>query len=373
LISGSTIDKFEKQFSTYINTKYAISVPSGRLGLYLILKALGIENNDEVIISSYNSPIIPNMLRFMEFKPIFVDIKSDTFNINTKLIERKISKKTRAIIVLHTEGQPCELDEIIKLSRKYNLYVIEDCAHSIGSEYKNRKVGSIGDVGFFSFGIGKFINTLGGGIVVTNNKKIAHRIRKLMILFNKPKEFDLIKKFCFVNIISFFMDPIIFGVFIYPFLIFFSIFNVDIIFRFFEDKGTTKIKPENFIKFSNFQAILGLNQLKEIETHLKKQIDNANFFIKNINQKKVKFQKSISNINSFYLHFTVLHKNRNKMIKQLLQRGIDAQISWMNNCSSKNECPISDSISKQAFYIPIYHTLTKKQVKYIADILNNVR
>lgn len=372
LISGSMIDQFEKQFSAYIGTKYAIAVSSGRIGLYIILKTLGIKRGDEIILSSYNSIIIKNIIKSTNAMPVFVDIKPDTLNMDTKLIKEKITKRTKAIIALHTEGQPCELDKIINIARKYRLFLIEDCAHSLGSLYQNKMTGSIGDFGFFSFGIGKIINTLGGGIIVTKNKKFADNMRRFINSYNKPNEFILIKKLILTNLLSFLTNPVIFNILLYPVLIIFNLFGKDIIYSFFEDIGMTRINQKNLVKFSNFQALLGLKQLKNLNTCLKKQRYNVGIFFKNINYKKFKFQKSIPNSKSSYLHFTLLSNNRFKLIRNLLWRGIDTQASWMRSCSTKDECPTSDMISEQAIYIPIYSTLTEKDIKHVAHILNNV-
>jgi len=371
LVSGRTVAEFEKEFSSYIGTKYAITVPSGRIGLYFILKGMGLKSGDEVILPSYNSPIVLNILRSVNVKPIFVDVEQDTLNINTKQFSKKITKKTKAIIVLHVGGNPCELDKIIKLAKRRNLYVIEDCAHSIGSEYKNKKVGSLGDAAFFSFGIGKSINTLGGGMVTTNHDKIARKIRKLSNPLKGPKNREIIKKFYFAKFVSFFTNPTIFSFFIYPVLMVFSIFNIDILTRLFEDQGTSKIKYENLTRFSNFQSMLGINQLETIEPYLKQQRSNADFFIKNI-KKGVEFQKSTPKSNPSYFHFIVLHKDRKHAVKHLLRRGVDTQVSWLKSLSPIGECPISDTITRQSIYIPIHHNLTKKQIKYVANILKSM-
>jgi len=370
LITGYSVKKFEDNFSRFIGVKHAISMPSARIGLYSILKLVGIKKDDEIILSSYNTPIAINIITSINAKPIFVDINSDTLNIDSKLIEEKITQKTKAIIVLHAHGNPCEMDDIIKTAKKHNLVVIEDCAHALGSKYKYRIMGSIGDFGIFSFGIGKSINTLGGGMVVTNNKKNAEKIRKQMKSFRKPNSFNLIKKFILADLLSFLTNPIIFSIFVYPFLIISNLFRKDIIYKFFEDVGTPKIERKSLIKLSNFQALLGLEQLKGLEARLKKQRHNIDIFLKKINRKKIKFQKVTPSSKPVYLHFTLLPNNRSNLIRKLLWKGIDVQASWMKSCSSKNGYPISDMISEQATYIPIYPDLTEKDIKYVVNVLN---
>lgn len=134
-----TIKRFERNFAHYIGVKYAIATASGKQALYLILKSLDLEGKDEIILPAYTAASVPNTIILSGLTPVFVDVDPKTFNLNPKLIEKNITKKTGAILATHIYGQPSDLDSILKIARKNNLYVIEDCAHACGAEYKGKK------------------------------------------------------------------------------------------------------------------------------------------------------------------------------------------------------------------------------------------
>jgi dTDP-4-amino-4,6-dideoxygalactose transaminase len=175
-IGGAYLEKFEFEMANYCNTKYSIGLNSGTDALYLSLWALGISKGDEVITTPFTFFATAEVIARLGAKPVFVDINPDTFNIDENLIEKKITKKTKAIIPVHLFGLPVNMDKINKIAKKYNLYVVEDACQAIGSEYGNKKIGSLGDVGCFSFFPSKNLNAYGdGGMVVTDNKKIAEK------------------------------------------------------------------------------------------------------------------------------------------------------------------------------------------------------
>ncbi|MBL7197814.1 MAG: aminotransferase class I/II-fold pyridoxal phosphate-dependent enzyme, partial [Candidatus Omnitrophica bacterium] len=151
-IEGPDISVFEKMFASYIGTKYAVSFSSARSGLLTFLDALSFQPGDEIIFPAYTFHVIPAIVKSLGLKPVFVDVRNDTYTINTSLIKSSITKKTKAIFATHILGHPCDMDDIMALSREYDLKVIEDCAHACGAEYKGQKVGSFGIAGIFSFG-----------------------------------------------------------------------------------------------------------------------------------------------------------------------------------------------------------------------------
>lgn len=179
-IQGKECEKFEKEFAQYCDAKYCIGVATGLDALYLILKALNIKKGDEVIIPSNTFIATALAVSYCGATPVFVEPLIETYNINTALIEEKITERTKAIIPVHLQGRPADMDEINKIAKKYNLYVIEDAAQAHGVNYKGRRVGSLSDAAGFSFYPGKNLGALGdGGAVVTNNKEIADKVRAL--------------------------------------------------------------------------------------------------------------------------------------------------------------------------------------------------
>ncbi|MDC7278811.1 DegT/DnrJ/EryC1/StrS family aminotransferase [Butyrivibrio fibrisolvens] len=179
-IEGEEDKKFEEAFACYCNSKFCVGVGNGLDALMLSLKALGIGKGDEVILPANTFIATALAVTYTGAKPILVDPDISTFNINPYEIEKAITKKTKAIIPVHLYGQPCEMDYILDVAKKNNLYVVEDCAQAHGAKYKGKIVGSFGDVAGFSFYPGKNLGALGdAGAVVTSNDELANKIRAL--------------------------------------------------------------------------------------------------------------------------------------------------------------------------------------------------
>jgi len=179
-IEGVEDEAFEKAFAEYCGTQYCVGVGNGLDALMLALKALGIGDGDEVIVSSNTYIATALAVTYVGATPVFVEPDIRTFNINPELIEVAITSKTKAIIPVHLYGQACDMDSIMEIAHKYNLSVVEDCAQAHGATYKGKKVGAFGDAAGFSFYPGKNLGALGdAGAAVTNDKKLADRIRAL--------------------------------------------------------------------------------------------------------------------------------------------------------------------------------------------------
>ncbi len=169
---GPKIRIFEEKFAKFVGTKYACAVSSGTAGLHLALLAAGIKEGDEVITSPFSFVASANSILYVGAKPVFVDIDPDTYNIDPKKIEEKITKKTKAILPVHIFGQLADMDPIMKIAEKYKLKVIEDACESIGATYKGKSAGTFGESAVFAFYPNKQMTTGEGGMVVTNDEKI---------------------------------------------------------------------------------------------------------------------------------------------------------------------------------------------------------
>ena len=178
---GPKVKEFEDKIAEYLGVKYAIAVSNCTSALHLALLSIDVKKGDEILVADYTFPATGHAVLYCGAKPIFIDIDLRTYNINPELIEEKINDKTKAIIPVHTFGQPAEMDEIMKITEDYNLKVIEDAACALGAKYKNKYAGTIGDIGCFSFHARKGITTGEGGMAVTNNENLAAKIRKLSV------------------------------------------------------------------------------------------------------------------------------------------------------------------------------------------------
>ncbi|HDR6317096.1 TPA: UDP-4-amino-4,6-dideoxy-N-acetyl-beta-L-altrosamine transaminase [Bacillus thuringiensis] len=176
LTTGPTIQQFEKSIAKYVEAKYAVSFSNGTAALHAACYAAGITEGDEVITTPMTFVASANCILYQGGKPVFADIDNETYNISPKSIEEKITTKTKAIIPVHFTGQPVELDAIQKIAKENNLIIIEDAAHALGAIYKDKKIGSIGDMTMFSFHPVKHITTGEGGVITTNNPLFYERL-----------------------------------------------------------------------------------------------------------------------------------------------------------------------------------------------------
>ncbi len=179
--TGPKTEKFEENFKKHCGAKYAVSVNSATAGLHLALKALNIGVGDEVITTPMTFVSTANVIIHCGATPVFADIERDTWNIDPNEIEKKITKKTKAILPVHLHGRPCNMKAILKIAGLHKLYVVEDAAHAVEARYKDKKVGNIGDITVFSFYVTKNVATGEGGMITTNNKSWAERMRILRL------------------------------------------------------------------------------------------------------------------------------------------------------------------------------------------------
>jgi len=173
---GSEVNKFSKRFAEYQQAKHGICVTNGTVTLEIILRGLGIGYGDEVIVPPYTFNATVSSVVFVGATPVFVDIEDGTYNIDPEKIEEAITPNTKAIIPVHIGGRACNMDRIMEIAKKHNLYVIEDCAHAHGSEWKGRRVGSIGDAGSFSFQASKNLTAGEGGFITVNDTNLFEKL-----------------------------------------------------------------------------------------------------------------------------------------------------------------------------------------------------
>lgn len=340
--AGQQIEDFEDSFSKFIGLKNATSVSSGTAALEIVIKALGIKKGDEVIIPNFT--IISNALCVIKqgATPVFVDCNRFDWNMKIEDIEKKITKKTKAIIATHIYNYPLDIEKIKKISKSYKITLIEDAAEVLGHKFKKKYCGSFGDVSIFSFYANKHITTGEGGMILSNNKFFINKCRSLKNLcFGKNNRFD------------------------------------------HDDIGWN-------YRMTNLQASLGLSQLKRIKNiiKIKKKIGNTYYqFLKNNNNIYIPspINKNFENI--YWVVGIVLDKNckmdANTFAKKLLNKNIETRPFFfpMNKQKilkklklvNKNEkFPNSEYISKYGIYLPSSINLKYFQIKYICDQVNKI-
>ncbi|MDD5773545.1 MAG: DegT/DnrJ/EryC1/StrS family aminotransferase [bacterium] len=381
---GAKIEEFEKKIAQYTGRKYALSVASGRMALYLSLKAMAFKKGDEIIIPSFITPEVITMVLCADMVPKFVDIEEFTYNMSPRLLEEKISGKTKAILLTHLFGQPCDIGKILKIAEKYNLQIIEDSAQAFGAEYKGQKTGSFGEISYFSLGLVKNVNCLGGGIIVTDKKYLYENIKKMTEEYEFPGFIRMIRLFFTALLVKICTSPFIFSFLIYPVLWFFSKFGGNPADKMFDenyDELAMRKIPEHYkLKFTNLQAAIGIEQIKNLDIMNDKRITNANYldqFLKD--EKVIGLPQIIPNCKSIYLNYCIRIENREKIIRKLFEYGIDATRGYLNDCSGEEifkefntESPDSKKLYHTGMYLPVYPALKKKDMEFIAGILKKV-
>jgi perosamine synthetase len=177
LTTGPKVKQFEQEFARYVGCRQAVAVNSGTAALHLALEAVGVTEGDEVLIPTMTFTATAEVVTYLKAKPVLLDCRPDTLNLDPDRIERAITPKTKAIMPVHMGGLPCEMDRILEIARQYNLQVIEDAAHALPARYHGRMVGTIGDITCFSFYATKTITTGEGGMATTDNPEWAERMR----------------------------------------------------------------------------------------------------------------------------------------------------------------------------------------------------
>lgn len=382
LLEGGYVRGFESAFSKYVGTRYAIAISSGRMGLYLALKALGAKSGDEVILPSYTIAEVPYIIMTMGLKPVFVDIDPDTYNINVRLIESRITGKTKFILLTHLYGQPCEIDEILKIANRYHLKTIEDAAQACGAEYKGQKVGSFADIAYFSFGLLKNLNTLGGGIITTNNELLYAKIAEEIQTYPFIKRSQLILRFIVASLASFCTSPLGFTLFSYPAVRLLNLFNkADILNRMFGLTDYEKVAIGKYKKkLANIQAAIGLDQLKKLDMISCWRVKNAEILSDSLKDvSRIKMPKSLPWVRNIYLNYVVRTEYREKIKAELIRNGIDVTQSFLNSCAHLKEfgkpdssCIFSEQLVRDNLCLPVHPPLGEKHMRYMADKIRNI-
>lgn len=333
--SGEYIERFEKGFSKYSDCKHGVAVSNGTVALHLSLIVLGIGRDDEVIIPDLTFAATINTVLHANATPVIVDVEEDSWCIDPLEIEKAITSKTKAIIPVHLYGQACDMTSIMKIAKKYNLKVIEDCAEAHGAMYNGKKVGSFGDIGCFSFFGNKVITTGEGGMCTTNNLVLDEKMRVL------------------------------------------------------RDHGMSKTKRYwhdvigyNY-RMTNLQAAIGLAQLERIEEIHKNRRKYENNYRNILNNGSFTFQKDLLNRDRItWLVSLLLNETLDKetYMTKLKKNGIDARpffypLSDMDIYKSYSNAPtpVTHELSRRGLNLPTYESLKSlDEIKSILEEMINV-
>lgn len=336
---GRYLGEFEERFAAYCGCKHGVAVSSGTTALQLAVAAAGIGPGEEVLLSASTNIATALAVIHNGALPVPVDSEPETWNIDTRLIERLVTPRTRAIIPVHLFGHPVDMDELMTIARRHRLLVIEDCAESHGAKVRGRMTGGFGEMGCFSFYANKVITTGEGGMVVTNDDRMAERMRLLRNLaFAKPR------------------------------------------FR-HEAAGF------NF-RMTNFQAAMGVAQLGRIDRIIaeKRRVAGAyNHYLKDVRGLQLPAEKKWA-FNVYWMYAMVVKpefgRSRDELADALQAAGIETRTFFcpMNQqpCLLERKdfrppaCPVADAIWERGLYLPSTYTLSEETIRRIADAIRRL-
>lgn len=314
---GKEVEELEKAISRYVGVKHGIAFSSGTSALHALMLAYGIQEGDEVIVPSFTFVSTANCILFVGATPVFADIELDSLGLDPEDVERKITDKTKAIIAVHYGGCPCKIKNLKKIAKKHQILLIEDACEALGAE-----VGKFGDATVFSFCQNKVVTSGEGGIVVTNDKNIAEKLRKLR---NHGKE------------------------------------------------GNDIVSLGYNFRMPNLLAALALSQFRRIHKIIAKRRANAKYLTKLLFGKDADIKD-----NHTYQLYTIEIKERNHAKEKLERNGIHAKVYFEPIHLTKlyqslgyreGQLPVTEQITKEVLTLPMYPDLTRKEMDAMAKLL----
>lgn len=342
--AGKYVTEFENQFAAYSDCKYGVAVCNGTIALHLALVALGIKEGDEVIVPTFTMIASAFAVCYTGAKPVFVDADPDTWNIDVRKIEEKITPRTKAIMPVHIFGQMCDMDAILALADKYHLLVVEDAAEAHGATWNGRKAGSCSHVGCFSFFANKNVTTGEGGMVVTNDEAIYQKLKyykNVCFPVNGPRNY----------------------------------LHNDIGFNY---------------RMSNVVAAIGLAQTEKADEYKAMRMHNNALYRKYLaDVPGIRFQKvlpqaeCVSWMNTIVIDPAVYGHTKDELVAHLKENNIDSRLLFNGmhrqkslkdfGCDCTGEYPVCDGLTENGFYLPSASSLTEETIKAICEVIKDFR
>ena len=340
-VFGTFLDRFESEFAAFCGSKYAISCSNGTTALHLALAAAGVKAGDEVLVSTLTNMASFFAVLYLGAKPVPVDIVLDTLTMDPKDLERKITSKSRAIMVVHLFGHPTDMDPVNELARANKLFVVEDCAEAHGATYKGKTVGSIGDAGCFSFFANKIVTTGEGGMVTTDDAKFAEKARSL-----KALAFGSTNKFMHADV------------------------------------------GYNY-RMTNVQAAIGCGQMTVVDQLVEKRREIGRYYASRLERYREHLALPVelhSAKNVIWMYHLVLRGaltgRRSAIMAALKDQGIETregfipanlqEIFLRDGWTREEDCPVANTVAYSSFYLPTGPAMTAEELDYVATKLTAI-
>ncbi len=382
IYKGNDKQKLEEKLTDLTGCEYVKCVPQARVGLYLGIKSI-LDNyhKKKIIMSPYTIYAVVNMVVSAGGIPVFADIDPKTCNIDSDEIEKLIDDETAAVLVTHLHGLSCEMDKISEICKKHQVYLIEDAAQSFGSRFKGKLVGSFGDIGVFSFGMMKNVNSLYGGAVITKHADLFKKIQKEIESYKEISSMSLFKRMLYGLVLDIATLPLVyrlstFWLFRYGYL--HNIGPINMLSRSENDPKLIKDFPEGFERlYSQAQARLVLKQLKYVDEYSKLRIETAKFYHKELSANDNLLLPPLKEDGSHtYMSFPIQVKDRNDLLRFLYLEVRDVAAQHLRNCASlevfkdyARECPNAEKTAVSTVLLPTYPRYGLKEAKKTANAI----
>lgn len=374
----------EEEFRRYLGVQYAFAFNSGRAALMAILEAMDIEEGDEVLLQAFTCNAAVNPILNRRAKPVFVDI-DETINMDPEDLRRKITSRSRAVMIQHTFGWPARIDEILKIAKKHKLLLIEDCAHSLGAKYSGKFCGTFGNAAFFSFGRDKIISSVFGGMAVTDEEELARKIRKIQTETNCPSNFWILQQLLHPILINYFILPVYglhygLGRILLGISHKFSVLSKAVYNK--EKKGEV---PRYFPKcLPTALAVLALNQLRKVERFNEHRRKLAAFYEKEL--KETDFVLPLAKplkgrVPTFMRYPVLINRDTDKIMAESRKKKIYLDDGWRKSpvvppdtdiCKMKYQwgsCPKAEKVAKEIINLPTHINISEKEARVIINFL----
>ena len=371
---GNDVEIFEKQLANKFKVSEAVCVSMARVAIYLALKNL-IKPGQGVIMSPYTIADVINMVILAGGTPVFADIEKHSCNIDSNKVEQLINNNTGAVLVTHLHGVGASISKVLKICRKHNIPLIEDSAQSFGGHEYGKRFGTIGDVGIYSLGMYKNINSWYGGVVVSNNKDLINKIRSEISQYNYMSKVFILKRILKGLMTDILTNPLIFRPLTYWIFRYGFLNDIRWINKKVEIELDLRLKetiPDQYLtKYTPFQARLALSQLDEIDSDTNDRVKKAALYHEGLKDLPDLILPTLKTDSSYtYLVFPIQCKDRKKLLKWLMLHKRDVAAQHLKNCADLpsfsnfyRDCPVARKTANEVIILPVYPRYPISEVK----------
>ncbi len=370
------VELLEKEFAQRFGEGYkALAVNSGRSAEYLIMKVLGVGKGDLVAVQSFTCIAVPNSVLWNQAKPLYIDI-DDSLNMDPDDLKKKLTKGVKAIIVQHTFGVPANLDPIRKIAKEKKIYLVEDCAHSLGARYKDKEVGTFGDVSFFSFGRDKVISSVFGGMILCSNEQLYERLKQERDKLKDPSVGWVLQQL--FHPIAFSLILPLYNYYIGKILLY-SFQKLGLLSKAVYEKEKNGLQPKSVFptKMPGGLAILARNQLKKLDRFNNHRRKIAAVYMSEL--KETGFSLPKNKEGSVWLRFPILSSKRDSIFSYLRSKGVLIG-DWYKEVLTPSRnletfdyklgiCSNAEKVSSQILNLPTYPLLTEGDARRVIKLL----